>query len=167
MVSVELASECCHDTCVIHELRSRVLLYIFASSFVRFPNQSPSRSSTTQGDVLILIALRDSTNYATWKASREDWDKLEPTMTRAEAAACKPAGVIFDHNGRVTEIELQSKGLSGVNMTSCPNINPANFWIYCAGEIPDFSKCTALRSLDLGDNVLEGEHILMSTHQSD
>ena len=125
MVSVDLASECCHDTCVIHELRSRVLLYIFESSFVRCPHKSPSRSSTTQGDVLTLIALRDSTNYATWRASREGWDKLEPTMTRAEAAACKPAGVIFDHNGRVTEIKLQSNGLSGVNMTSCPDINPA------------------------------------------
>ena len=73
---------------------------------------------------MTLIALRDSTNYATWRASREGWDKLEPTMTRAEAAACKPAGVTFDHNGRVTEIELLDDGLSGVNMTSCPHINP-------------------------------------------
>ena len=117
MVSWELASECCHDTCVIHEFRSRVLLYMSASSFVRCSHQSPSRSSTTQGDVLALIALRDSTNYATWRRDREGWDKLEPTMTRVEAVACKPVGVTFDHNGRVTEINLFCSRLSGVNRT--------------------------------------------------
>ena len=66
---------------------------------------------------MALIALRDSTNYATWRRVREGWDKLEPTMTRVEAAACEPAGVIFDQNGRVTEIALNNSGLSGVNMT--------------------------------------------------
>ena len=66
---------------------------------------------------MALILLRDSTNYATWDSNREGWDKLEPTMTRVEAAACKPAGVKFDHNGRVTEIDLSCSGLSGVNMT--------------------------------------------------
>ena len=116
MVSVELASECCH-TCVIHELRIWVLLYMLTSSFVRCPHQSPSRSFTTQGDVVTLIALRDSTNYAKWTRNREGWDKLEPTMTLGEAAACKPAGVTFDHNGRVTEIKLSRSGLSGVNRT--------------------------------------------------
>ena len=66
---------------------------------------------------MTLIALRDSTNYAKWTRNREGWDKLEPTMTLGEAAACKPAGVIFDHNGRMTGINLSVSGLSGVNMT--------------------------------------------------
>ena len=66
---------------------------------------------------MTLIALRDSTNYATWRTNREGWDKLEPTMTLGEAAACKPAGVTFDHNGRVTKIDLCFCGLSGVNRT--------------------------------------------------
>ena len=35
----------------------------------------------------------------------------------------------------------------------------------CAGSIPDFSKCTDLKEMWLGANTLEGECILMSTHQ--
>ena len=65
-------------------------------------------------EVLTLIALMQATYYDGWTDNKEGWDKLRGDMSGKQAKECRPAGVTFDAENKVTKIELFRSGLKGI-----------------------------------------------------
>ena len=61
----------------------------------------------------ILVKLRDGTGYAGWRGMKEGWDTLEE---HTDPSRC--SGITVDADGKITEIGLDSKNLTGKKRTS-------------------------------------------------
>ena len=64
--------------------------------------------------VQVLLAFMSATNFGNWTRNKKGWEELADGMSDEEAAACKPAGVTFDGNWKITAIWLDNSGLTGI-----------------------------------------------------
>ena len=64
--------------------------------------------------VQVLLAFMSATNFDNWTGHKRGWEKLADGMSDEEVAACEPAGLGFDGNWKITVIDLNRSGLTGI-----------------------------------------------------
>ena len=64
--------------------------------------------------VQVLLAFMSATNFENWTNNKEGWKELADGMSDEQVARCKPAGVTFDGNWKITGIDLEDVGLTGI-----------------------------------------------------
>ena len=61
-----------------------------------------------------LLAFMSATNFGNWTKNKEGWKELADGMSDEEVAACKPRGVGFNDNWKITYIDLRDSRLTGI-----------------------------------------------------
>ena len=79
------------------------------------------KDRTAQADTLsatLLLDIMKATGFQKWtEEKKKGWKKVKSGMSNKKVARCKPAGVTFDENWKITHIDLRDSGLTGKTTT--------------------------------------------------